>query len=266
VSAGGTLSATGVGRVERGAVLLEGVDLEVAGGRVLGVVGPNGSGKSTLVRCLAGLVPPDSGEVLLDGTSLGELGARRVARCLAHVGQETASDIDHRVDDVVRLGRLPHRGRFGGASREDDDIAGDALAAVGLTGFERRRWSGLSGGERQRVQVARALAQQPTVLVLDEPLNHLDVRHQFDLLRLLAEGSATVVLVLHDLALAARWCDNLLVLSGGRAVASGPPADVLDEALLADVFGVRGRVQRRGDATVVELEDSLAGGAPPSRA
>jgi len=262
VSAGGALSARGVGRVERGAVLLDGVDLDVDGGRVLGVVGPNGSGKSTLVRCLAAITPADAGEVRLDDRPIGAHGAREVARRLAFVGQEAASDIDHRVEDVVRLGRLPHRGRLGGASRQDDDICRRALADVGLDGFGRRRWSELSGGERQRVQVARALAQEPTVVVLDEPLNHLDVRHQFELLRLLTERPATVVVVLHDLALAARWCDELLVLAGGRAVASGAPRDVLDAGLLADVFGVRGSVEVRGGVTVVELVDSLRGSAP----
>ena len=257
MSGGGSVSAHGLGRVERGAVLLEGVDLHVEGGRVLGIVGPNGSGKSTLVRCLAGITGADEGEVRLDGRPLGEHGGRQVARRLAFVGQETASDIDHRVEDVVRLGRLPHRGRLGGAAREDDDLCLRALADVGLEGFGRRRWSGLSGGERQRVQVARALAQQPAVLVLDEPLNHLDVRHQFDLLRLLAERPMTVVVVLHDLALAARWCDELLVLADGRAEASGPPADVLHESSLAEVFGVRGSVRVRDGVALVELEDSL---------
>lgn len=258
--AGLRLEARGLTRTAGRAVLLGGVDLAVGAGRVLGVTGPNGSGKSTLVRCLAGVASPDSGVVLLDGTPLGGLGAREVARRLAFVGQDESTDIDHRVEDVVRLGRLPHRGRLGGSSVRDDDLCREALAAVGMLGFERRRWSGLSGGERQRVQIARALAQEPRVLVLDEPLNHLDVHHQFELLDLLVALPVTVVVVLHDLALAARYCDELIVLKGGAAVAAGPPAGVLTPALLARVFRVRGSVTTSGGATTVTLDGAVGAG------
>lgn len=254
---GGSLQATGLTMSAGSTKILEDVDASVGAGRVLGVVGPNGSGKSTLVRCLAGITQADTGTVALDGDVLTDLGVRGVARCLAFVGQAEHTDIDHRVEDVVRLGRLPHRGRFGGATATDTTICEAALAAVGLGGFGARHWNGLSGGERQRVHIARALAQEPQVLILDEPLNHLDIHHQFELLDLLRALPTTVVIVLHDIPLAARYCDELLVLDEGRAVAAGAPADVLSPTLIADVFRVQADVKKSDRQVSVELVGTL---------
>jgi len=250
---GASLQATALTVSAGSTRILEDVDVSVGAGHVLGVVGPNGSGKSTLVRCLAGITPADIGTVTLDGDALRDLGVRGVARRLAFVGQAEHTDINHRVDDVVRLGRLPHRGRFGGTTAADTTICEAALAAVGLEGFGTRHWNGLSGGERQRVHIARALAQEPQVLILDEPLNHLDIHHQFELLDLLRALPTTIVLVLHDIPLAARYCDELLVLDEGRAVAAGSPAHVLSPSLIADVFRVQADVRRSDRQVKVEL-------------
>ncbi|PZF57894.1 hypothetical protein DEJ23_06935 [Curtobacterium sp. MCSS17_008] len=255
-----------MGQVIGGVHVLTGVDLVVPDGQVTGVVGPNGSGKSTLVRALARLGRPDSGTVLLDGADIHRQDGRTVARRLAFVEQDGHTDIDHSVLEVVRLGRLPHRPRFAGTTAADDAVCRGALEAVGLVHLADRRWNTLSGGERKRVQIARALAQEPDVLVLDEPLNHLDVRHQFDVLDLLRSRPWTVLVVLHDLDLAARACDQVVVLDRGRVVAAGAPSDVLTPALLADVFEVDGRMTGRSTGTRLELFGTARapGGPPPA--
>ncbi|PYY52296.1 hypothetical protein DEJ17_16220 [Curtobacterium sp. MCSS17_011] len=254
----GVLEARDLGRSVHGVDLLTGVDMIAPSGRMTGIVGPNGSGKSTLARCLAGVTPPDHGTVTLDDTDLRTLPRRSVARRLAFVEQQGHAEIDHRVLDVVRLGRLPYRSRLGALDEDADEVCRAALAEVGMAGTDQRRWSGLSGGERQRVQVARALAQTPDVLVLDEPLNHLDVHHQFELLDLLSTGANTVVIVLHDLDLAARYCDHLVVLDGGGVAADGVPADVLDADVLDRVFRVRGTTRRTPHGARVDLHGAAS--------
>jgi iron complex transport system ATP-binding protein len=236
----------------RAAPVLDAVDLTAPAGAVTGLVGPNGSGKSTLLRVLAGTDPPDAGDVRLSGAA--PVATRRDrARAVAVMEQDGASDTDLTVADVVALGRLPHRGRLSPASPEDAAVCARALATVGLTGTEHRRWRTLSGGERQRVHVARVLAQQAGVLLLDEPTNHLDVQHQHELLTLLARTGTTVVVVLHDLALAARYCDRLLVLHEGRAVAAGTPQAVLTARTLREVFGVRADVSATAGGVRLEV-------------
>lgn len=260
-----TLEARGVGRSVRSTSLIADVDVTAPGGRLTAIVGPNGSGKSTLARCLAGVTRPDRGVVLLDGQDLHRLPRRAVARRLAFVEQEGHTQIDHRVLDVVQLGRLPYRSRLGTTAAEDEEVCRAALRDVGMDGTEQRRWTDLSGGERQRVQVARALAQTPEVLVLDEPLNHLDVHHQFELLDLLADGTRTVVVVLHDLDMAARYCDQVVVMSGGRVEAAGPPVTVLGAALLERVFRVRGRLRETMAGLRVDLDGAGPAGQAQSR-
>jgi len=233
-----TLEARDVVWEAGGTRVLDGVTLRAQPGRVLGLLGPNGSGKSSLLRCLAGLRRPTRGAVLLDGRELRAWSRRAVARRVALLAQEAATELDLSVADVVALGRLPHRGPLGGESPADRAAVAHALALVGLDGWERRRWHTLSGGERQRVQLARALAQEPRELLLDEPTNHLDVRQALELLELVRGLGRTAVVALHDLQLAARYCDALAVLRAGRIVAAGPTAAVLTAGLVADVYGV----------------------------
>jgi iron complex transport system ATP-binding protein len=224
-----------------GQLVLDGVTVDPEPGSTLGLLGPNGSGKSSLLRMLAGVDRPDSGAVTLDGVVLHGLSRRAVARRVAMVGQHADTDLHITVRDVVRLGRIPHTGPIG-ADRDTDHAVADALAVTGLTDMAGRHWHTLSGGERQRVQIARALAQQPGELLLDEPTNHLDVAHQLDILALVRALDVTTVVALHDLNLAAMFCDRLLVLSAGRVMAAGTPADVLTERLVAEVYGVDCRV------------------------
>ncbi|MEU0173553.1 ABC transporter ATP-binding protein [Streptomyces massasporeus] len=243
---GAGLRAERVSRRADGRLILDGVALAPETGSTVGVLGPNGSGKSTLLRLLAGLFTPTSGMVTLDGTPLGDLPRRTVARRLAVVEQQSDTQVALTVEDVVRLGRVPHRRAWTPASADDERAVRAALERTGLDGRARQLWHTLSGGERQRVQIARALAQEPRELLLDEPTNHLDIHHQLDLLTLITGLPVTTVVALHDLNLAAMYCDRVVVLSAGRVVAAGTPGDVLTAELVADVYGVRAAVSREG--------------------
>ena len=176
------------------------------------------------------------------GTTSGHLAPKEAARRTAVVAQQTSVDLDFTVFEMVAMGRTPHKNAFDRDTVDDDGICSAALDRVGMGDAAARIYTSLSGGERQRVVIARALAQQAPVLVLDEPTNHLDVRFQLELLDLVRSLQVTTIAAMHDLALAARYCDQLCVVEAGRLVASGPPADVLTPELIARVFGVQ--VQR----------------------
>ncbi|MFF4293617.1 ABC transporter ATP-binding protein [Streptomyces vinaceus] len=221
-----------------GAAVVREVSADIAPGETVALLGPNGSGKSSLLRCLAGLRTPGAGTVRYDGESVRDWSARRIARHVAFVAQDAGADSDLRVADVVGLGRTPYRDRWRGPDATDRETVADALERVGLTALAGRSWKALSGGERQRAHIARALAQRPYGLLLDEPTNHLDVKHQLELMELLAGSGRTVLVALHDLSLAARYCDRLLLLHRGRLIASGAPAAVLTAQRLAEVFEV----------------------------
>ena len=242
----------------RGKVVVDGVSLDVAPGSTVGLLGPNGSGKSSLLRLLAGLRPASSGVVRLGDDDLSALGRRQVARRLAMVDQEVVTDTDPTVRDVVGLGRLPHRPSWAPLSATDRAVVEASAATTRTAHLLERPYSTLSGGERQRVQIARALAQEPTELLLDEPTNHLDVRHQLELLELVRAASTTTVMALHDLNLAARYCDALVVLADGRVRAAGRPVDVLTTDLVADVYGVAAQVQSVDGAPHVRFTGVLA--------
>lgn len=237
-----TLSADRVRWRRGGALVVDGISLEPEPGATVGLLGPNGSGKSSLLRLLQGAARPDDGGVALDGTPLDRLSRRTVARAVATVTQHADTDAAITVEDVVRLGRTPHRTMLAGTTQVDERAVADALQHVGLEEKAQHLWHTLSGGERQRAQIARALAQQPRELLLDEPTNHLDIRHQLELLALVAALPVTTVVALHDLNLAAAFCDHLLVLDRGRVVAAGAPAAVLTPALISEVYGVRAHV------------------------
>ncbi|MEV0078936.1 ABC transporter ATP-binding protein [Nocardia neocaledoniensis] len=225
-----------------GALVVDGVTLTPAPGDTVGLLGPNGSGKSSLLRLLNGVVRPTSGVVTLDGVDLGNTRRKEIARAVAVVSQHADTDVDIAVRDVVRLGRIPHRGTFGGDQAADDAAVAAALEHTGLTAKADQLWHRLSGGERQRVQIARALAQEPRELLLDEPTNHLDIHHQLELLALVTRLPVTSVIALHDLNLAAMFCDSVIVLRDGRVVAGGKPAEVLTPELIARVYQVRAEV------------------------
>jgi iron complex transport system ATP-binding protein len=214
------------------------VALDVPEGRVAGLIGPNGSGKSTLLRAVYRHLRPRQGVVLLGGDDCWRLAAREVARRVGSVPQERPTELDLTVWEMVDMGRTPHKAAFVRDDPSDKAAVARALSRVGLGELAHRRFTDLSGGEKQRVVVARALAQETPVLVLDEPTNHLDVRHQLDVLDLIRELGVTTLAAMHDLNLAATYCDVLHVLHAGQLVASGPPEEVLTESTVADVFGV----------------------------
>ncbi len=226
------------------------VTLDVTPGTTLGLLGPNGSGKSSLLRLLAGVRKPASGRVLLDGADLHRLRRRDIARRIAVVEQHAQTELDLTVSDVVKLGRIPHRSTWSAEDSTDRSAVAEALARVELTDLADRSWHTLSGGERQRVHIARALAQAPQELLLDEPTNHLDVHHQLDLLGLVRRLPVTSVVALHDLNLAAMFCDQLVVLSGGAVVAVGAPSEVLTPDLIAEVYRVHAVVTPDGPGGV----------------
>ncbi|MGW4052388.1 ABC transporter ATP-binding protein [Streptomyces sp. NPDC004779] len=228
----------------KGRRLLDRIGMEAQDGKVTGLLGPNGSGKSTLLRLLAGLRRPEGGAVRYDDTDLTALGRRALARRLAVVEQDVTAHHQVTVRQVVELGRTPFRGRFDGLGEEDRRIVDAALERTDLTDKQRRSWHTLSGGEKQRAQLARALAQEPREILLDEPTNHLDIRHQLELLDLLTSLDVTCVVALHDLNLAARYCDHLVLLQDGGVVAAGDPESVLTPDLIKSVYGVEVLVDR----------------------
>jgi iron complex transport system ATP-binding protein len=223
--------------------VLDGIDLAVGPGEIVGLIGPNGAGKSTLVRALAGIVRPGRGVVRLDGRPLADWTRVERARRIALVPQDPRVEFPYTVLEVALMGRAPHLSALALPRGRDLDIVRGVLERLEVADLEARRIDELSGGERQRVFLARALAQQPAVLLLDEPTTHLDLRHQtglHDVARQRCRQDGLGVLsVLHDLNLAAAYCDRLVLLAGGRVVCSGPPADVLDPVTLERAFGTR---------------------------
>ncbi len=219
--------------------ILRNVSLECVPGTVTGLLGPNGSGKTSLLHILAGLRRPDAGQVHLGEESLHRLPARDRARRVAVLEQHSVTGLDLQVRQVIELGRIPHRGRWPASRTEGRDAIARAVRLAEVGDLLDRRWQTLSGGERQRVQLARALAQEPEILILDEPTNHLDLGHQIDFLTTVRRLGLTVVAALHDLDLAAAFCDQLVLLQEGAVVASGAAADVLTPATIQRVYGVQ---------------------------
>ncbi|MBF6174229.1 ABC transporter ATP-binding protein [Nocardia blacklockiae] len=233
--------------------VLTGVTFAVEVGEIVGIVGPNGSGKTTLLRTLAGLLRPRQGEVFVNGSELHGLSPRRRARALALVAQDEQPPEDLRAGEVVALGRTPYLPPWGPGGPEERAAVERALHAVDLDGFADRPVHRMSGGERQRVLLARALAQDTPLLLLDEPTNHLDVTHRLALLALARTLNRTVVLTLHDLDLADRFCDRVLVLHDGHASDLAPPETALTPAVLGTVFGVRAARVRHPDTGLPHL-------------
>lgn len=223
----------------RGRALVKELSLRAGSGEVVGLVGPNGSGKSTALRCVYRALRPTSGAVLVGGADVGGLAMRESARAVAALTQDGSVDLDFTVEEVVALGRAPHQQGNQALSSREQALVHEAMSRLDLIHLAHRGVLTLSGGERQRVLVARALVQEPKIIVLDEPTNHLDIRHQIELLSLLRGAGPTVLVVLHDLNLAAAACDRLGVLSGGSLVRSGRPDQVLTAELVAEVFGVQ---------------------------
>ncbi|MDO8145333.1 ABC transporter ATP-binding protein [Isoptericola sp. 178] len=242
----GALVAHGVSIGYDGHRVIEDLDLTLPAGRVTAVVGPNACGKSTLLRGLARLHPLEAGRVTLGDRDVSTMPRKELARSVGVLPQTSVAPDGVRVAELVSRGRYPHQGWFGRHRSDDDAVVLRSLEATGVADLADRPVAELSGGQRQRVWVAMVLAQETGVVLLDEPTTFLDVAHQVELLDLLADLNAergtTVVMVLHELNLAARYADHLVVMSAGRVVAEGPPAEVLDARTVLDAFGLDAQV------------------------
>ncbi len=237
------LKAAGVRfRYPTGREALGGVDLQARRGELVCILGPNGSGKTTLLRCLLALLRPSAGTITLDGRDLRRYTAPALARVVGYVPQNVQPAASFTVREVLMTGRSPHMGRLGVPGELDRRVVDAAMTMTGAEAFADRDFDALSGGERQTVMVTRALAQQPAVMLLDEPTSSLDVKHQLDIYRLMAklahEWEMAVVCVSHDVNLAGRFADRLVVLKDGRVAAAGTPHDVVARDILQDVYDV----------------------------
>ena len=242
-----------------GPVVVRGVGFAVKPGSLIAVIGANGSGKSTLLRMLAGLSRPRSGEILLDGAPLARLTPRQRAREIAYMPQATAAAFPFRAIEVVLSGRSPHLSRFALEDGHDRDIAMAALKSAGAAHLAERSINALSGGERQMVILARALAQEPRLLLLDEPAASLDLKHRADLLRTLArlrdQRGLSAVMITHDVQITGSMFDWIVALRAGEVAAQGSPEDVLRTELLCDIYDEPNvRAQRLGSQTLVWIE------------
>jgi iron complex transport system ATP-binding protein len=231
-----------------GRPVLRDVAVRVAPGEFLGLIGPNGCGKTTLLRTISGALPTMHGHVEVQGSKVREIGRRKLAQIMACLLQDLTLDLAFTVREVVLMGRSPHLPRIGGETSRDFEVARQVMELCDVSHLADRPVTEMSGGERQRVLIAMCLAQEPRVLLLDEPTSHLDIGHQLSVLDLIArlnrQTGVTVIAVLHDLNLAAEYCQRLLVLNEGRVAALGTPDEVLTAEMIAKVYGARVVIER----------------------
>ena len=227
--------------------ILYDISLDIRNKEFVGIIGPNGSGKSTFLKCLYRVLQPNHGKIFFDGTEMSSLSHRDTALKMAVVAQHSTVNFDFSVLEMVLMGRSPYKGLLDRDQIDDYEIARHALAQVGLSNFESRNFNTLSGGEQQRVILARALAQRTECLVLDEPTNHLDIKYQLELMTIVKRLDATVVSAIHDLNLAAIYCDRIIALKDGHIVCSGTPQDVLSSDTIRHIYGVSAMVQTLPD-------------------
>ena len=244
-------------RYPGGDEVLKAVSLEAKKGACLGIVGPNGSGKTTLLKCLSRAVDTPHGSVFLDSKDVANIPRRDIARKIAVVPQDSSFGFDFTAQEVVAMGRYPHLGRFEFESPKSGEIVRKAMDRTKTWVLRNHPVNQLSGGERQRVIIARALAQEPRVLLLDEPTKDLDIRHSFDILNLIErmnrEEKITVIGVFHDLNLCARYCKKVAILKDGKILAQGETRHVLTPANIRRAFGVRSEVTERGGRVRVDV-------------
>lgn len=223
--------------------ILKGIDFALHNKEFVGIIGPNGSGKSTFLKCVYRIQKPKAGKISFNGRSLDELSYRESALQLAVVAQHNVYSFDFSVLEVVLMGRSPHKKILERDNLEDYKIARQALATVGMADFEKRSFSTLSGGEQQRVILARALTQQTECMVLDEPTNHLDIKYQLEIMDIVKGLNLTVVAAIHDLNIAAMYCDRLVAIKDGQIAGVGTPRELLTEDFIYNIYGVTSKVR-----------------------
>lgn len=236
------LSVENLGYSVRDKSIINGLDLEIEKGQFVGIVGPNGSGKSTLLKNIYRSLKPTLGIVKLDNEDIYTINQKQLAKKLAVLSQENCIFFDFKVDEIVGMGRHPHKKLFEGDNEEDLQIVWTSLDKVKMTDLAKRKFDTLSGGEKQRVLIARALAQQAEFLVLDEPTNHLDISCQMQILKTVKDLDITIFSAIHDLNLAALYCDKIYILKDGKIANYGTPQEVFTPKILKEVFGVNADV------------------------
>lgn len=246
----------------RGAPIIEGVSFDLAPQQVLAIVGPNGAGKSSLLRCVCRVNRPWRGTIQVHGADVWRMAPRDAARRIAVVPQEVPADFPFRVRDVVMMGRAARRRARVAWNPEDRAKVGAALERLDLTHLEERLFATLSGGEKQRVLIARAVAQEPSLVILDEPTNHLDIRHQLEILQLVRDLGLSVVATLHDLNLAAAFADRVLLLDKGRLIGAGRPDEILTADSIRTAFAVDAAIDRHPWVAAPRFSFHLAGRTP----
>ena len=224
--------------------ILKGVSLKADKNEFIGIIGPNGSGKSTVLKCIYRTLKPNNGCIMLDNELLDKMPIKESAKKMAVVSQHNYYNFDFSVEEVVLMGRSPHKKRLERDNAKDYEIVRESLEKVGMLDFRKRSFSTLSGGEQQRVILARALAQKTKYLILDEPTNHLDIKYQIQLLNIVKDLNLTVIAAIHDLNIAAMYCDKLYVIKDGKVMAFGTPREVLTKEFIKEVYEV--------DAEIIE--------------
>ena len=230
------------------------VSMTVREGEFVGLIGPNGSGKTTVLKTIYRALKPDAGRIVLDGQDLTTMTYRESAKKIAVVGQENDVPFDFLVSEIVAMGRSPHKRLFSFDTRHDKAVVKKALDALGMGDLAHKSFAHLSGGQKQRALIARALAQEANFYVLDEPTNHLDIGYQLQIFNLVASLGVTVVSAVHDLNLAALYCDRLYAMEKGRLVLEGTPEEVLTEANIKRLYGVTSRVRTSAETGKLSIE------------
>jgi iron complex transport system ATP-binding protein len=247
-----------------GRPIVTGIGFTVPDGTFAGLLGPNGSGKSTILKAIYRVRRPSAGRVLLDGTDLLSMKPRDAARRVAVVAQEFTLEFDFTVAEMVMIGRTPHKRAFDRDDEADRAVAEQAMTQVGCGELAHRGFNTLSGGEKQRVLIAQAIAQGADHLILDEPTNHLDIRYQVEILELVSSLGVTVLAAIHDLSLAALFCDTVHLIAGGNLIAGGPPKSVITADLVRQAYGTDVLVIEHPETGTPHLIPRRARTPPPS--
>ncbi len=233
--------------------ILKGINIDVDNKEFIGIIGPNGSGKSTFLKCLYKTLKPSSGIIKLDDINMSNISAKNSAKKMAVVAQHNYYDFDFKVEDIVLMGRSPHKKMMERDSKRDYDIVNEALEKVDMIKLKNRNFNTLSGGEQQRIILARALAQQTDCLILDEPTNHLDIKYQLQLMNTVKNLNIEVIAAIHDLNIALMYCDKIYVLKDGNIVSFGAPKEVLTKELIRDVYEVDAVINRDEEENIVNI-------------
>ena len=222
--------------------IVKGINLAVANNKFIGLIGPNGSGKSTLLKAIYGVIKPSFGDVFISDKNIKNFNKTSLAKTLGVVSQFNTINFDFKVIDIVLMGRAPYKGLLEQDNKNDYDMALKALSQVGMIDFAQKSFSSLSGGEKQRVILARAITQNPKILILDEPTNHLDIKYQLEIMSIVKNLNICVLAALHDLTLASQFCDELYVLKDGIIACKGTPNEIITKEMIKKVYDVESNV------------------------